>query len=104
MGDSKNIFISGKITGDPNYREKFISKKTELQQIYPQDIILSPTDIDMSNCNWLEAMGVTESIIDACDLIYFMSDWQESRGACEEHAHAAAMGIQIVEEGVDDDK
>lgn len=78
MHDKPVVFISGKITGDPNYKAKFADAKHRLER--KGRIVLSPA--------WMPAglldsdyMRMCLAMIDTADMVVFLSDWQESPGA-----------------------
>lgn len=101
------IYISGKITGDDNYRTKFATAEQRL--IRDGYKVLNPVEeadsLDMVHKyagleppTWSEYMRkCLVTIIDA-DAVYMLRDWQESRGARLEHYIAAELGINIVYE------
>lgn len=91
----KKVFISGKITGDPNYREKFANAEKELKE--KGHIVMNPA-IFPEGFTWEEYMKITLAMLDACDTIYLLPDWPESRGAQAEFKHAIEQGKGIVKQ------
>ena len=74
------IYIAGKITGDPNYREKFTEVAKELRQ--RGDSVMNPACLseDKEFC---------------CDATVLLPDWQDSRGARIELQTAESLGHKI---------
>ncbi len=92
------IFISGKISGDKNYKEKFAKAEEEIKKLWTTEVI-NPTEIKLpSCCEWEDYMKVCINLIDECDAVYFLKDWQESAGACTEMAAALKRNITIIRE------
>jgi hypothetical protein len=77
------IYIAGKITGDPEYKQKFDTVRDNLQA--DDVVILSPADLPagMSNEDY---MLICLSMIFSADAVMFLPDWQISLGAQIEHA------------------
>lgn len=85
------IYLSGKITGDLNYFEKFMSKQLELQERYPQHEIVNPALLNwvIKDASWKCYMDMCIPLLDACDAIYMLEDHLESKGAHIELAKAS---------------
>ena len=85
------IYISGKITGDPNFREKFQKAEDFIQERYPNQEVINPAKITLPECcGWEDYMDVCLMLLDKADTLYLLEDWQESRGSRMEHGYALA--------------
>lgn len=105
--EKKLIYISGKITGDDNYRAKFAMARDRLTRDGYN--VLNPVERADRLDRLRQAMGYAAptwsdymreclvAIIDV-DAVYMLRDWQESRGARLEHYIAEELGINIVYE------
>lgn len=103
----KLIYISGKITGDDNYRTKFaMAEKRLIRDGYD---VLNPVEVGdrldrlylgagLAAPTWSEYMRKCLLAISDADALYMLRDWQESRGARLEHYIASELGIKIVYE------
>lgn len=83
------IYIAGKITGDPEYKSKFLLKEVELS--FAGHTAINPALMP----NGLEPkdyMRLSFAMIDSADAVYFMSDHKESRGASLEKAYCEYIG------------
>lgn len=101
------IYISGKITGDDNYRAKFaMAEKRLIRDGYS---VLNPVEgadwldrmyeaAGLAPPSWSEYMRKCLLAISDADALYMLRDWQESRGARLEHHIASELGIKIVYE------
>lgn len=91
------VYISGKITGDDKYKEKFALAESALNlQGYKT---INPARIDLGpDATWEQYMELDLYLLGACDAIYMLTDWTESRGASAEWGFAKAKGIKIMEE------
>lgn len=103
----KLIYISGKITGDDNYRTKFAMAENRL--IRDGYDVLNPVEVGdrldrlhqalgRAAPTWSEYMKKCILLISDVKEVYVLRDWQESRGARLEHYIASELGINIVYE------
>ena len=103
----KLIYISGKITGDDNYRIKFATAEQRL--IRDGYKVLNPVEeadkldrvhqaLGIAAPTWSEYMWKCIQVIRDADEVYMLRDWQKSRGARLEHYIASELGITIVYE------
>lgn len=93
------VFISGKITGDPNYREKF--KKAEDWLKEHNFTVLNPA-VFPGGMTIADYMNIGINMLSAADWVYMLSDWEESRGARIEHEYAKYVGKHIAYERSED--
>jgi hypothetical protein len=91
----KTIYISGKISGDINYQNKFedaeaLLAKAGYHAINPVKYVL-PKDKD----NWHDAMKTVLSVMLCCDGIALLPDWADSKGAKIEEGLAYELNIPV---------
>lgn len=96
-----HIYISGKITGDENYKFKFNIAVSELYKKYEllNPIITSMPSkehLKLEDATWEECMSECLLYLDECDTIYMLRDWKESKGACIELGYAIAKDMQVI--------
>jgi len=84
------VYIAGKITGLPNYREVFAEKEKEL--IAEGHTVMNPAVLPYPGFEHHEYMHICKAMIDVCDLVLFMKNAKESAGAKEEMSYAAKAG------------
>lgn len=72
------IYISGKITGDPNYKEKFSSIKKDLEA--EGYIVLNPAVLPQGLSNE-DYMRICFAMIDTADAVAFIEGFVDSPGA-----------------------
>lgn len=90
------VFISGKMTGEPNYnREKFFEVEEELKQ---EDlfIVLNPAVLP-DGLKHEEYMSICYAMIDVCDMVVMLSGWEHSKGAMMERGYAIANNKAVNE-------
>ena len=87
------VFISGKISGDENYREKFNRAERNLAALGYN--ILSPAILP-GWLEWPEAMGITCEMVRTANAICMLPDWRGSKGAATEKALAEELGKNVL--------
>lgn len=96
------IYISGSISNDPDYKQKFKKAEIYLANKFKR-IIINPVEyaermFDVKNTSWHDFMIYDLTLLKGCDKIFMLKDWKESVGACIEHMWAEKLGIEIVYE------
>lgn len=81
------VYIAGKITNDPNFKEKFHKKEIEL--ISQGHSVMNPAILPKGFA-YEDYMEVCFAMIDTCDVVCLLADWQESNGASRERLYAWA--------------
>lgn len=92
----KKVYISGPITGDENFREKFNNAaKTLLNSGYK---VLNPANVNdvMPVANYEEYMKADLLLLGICYAIYMLKGWQKSCGANRELGFAMAKNMEII--------
>lgn len=86
----KKVYIAGKITGDPDYQEKFL-KAAGFVQYVGKDIPLNPATLPLGM--WLaDYMRICFAMIDVADVVVFLPDYQDSDGAWLEFLYCEYVG------------
>lgn len=85
------IYIAGKITGNPNYKEQFAVAEERLKAEGHQ--VINPTwkPLGLPYKQYID-MGLME--LSQCDAIYLLSNWKDSKGARMEYIYALTVGLE----------
>ncbi|MDY2756465.1 MAG: DUF4406 domain-containing protein [Candidatus Treponema excrementipullorum] len=88
------IYIAGKITGDPKYREKFEKVASSLRG--HGFSVMNPACLseDKEFC-WDDYMAITAAMQERCEATVLLPDWQDSKGARIELQTAERLGQKI---------
>jgi hypothetical protein len=78
-------FISGAISADPHYREKFAKAAKKLEA--EGHVVLSPHILPLG-LEYAAYIRICAAMLIECQGVYFLTDWKESGGAPIEHALA----------------
>lgn len=92
----KRIYLSGAITGVPNYKKDFEIIKLDLQSKGYKRII-NPAELDevIINGDYEEYMEICIKLIDMCDLVILIPGWEKSAGANREMGYALGKNIAV---------
>lgn len=91
------VYIVGKISGDENFYSKFKKAKEFLEHTGYTKIIV-PTCVP-DNLPYTCYAPISIAFVQACDVVYALSDWKESKGAKAEVSYALMTGKIVIEEG-----
>lgn len=92
-GRRMKIYIAGKITGEPNYKEKFDIAATSLEA--QGHIVLNPAELPEGMLP-ADYMRICFAMIDTADAIYLLKGWYSSSGASIERNYAMYTGKSIL--------
>ena len=81
------VYIAGKITGLDNFKEVFAEAEETLKALghNPMNPAMLPKGFEYE-----EYMRVCFAMIDVCDGVHFLDNWQDSEGAKREYHYALA--------------
>lgn len=97
------VYISGAITNDPDYRQKFMQKAKELQnlgyEVVNPVVISAHLEMKMGKQNVKYEDYLREDIKELlrCDGIASITGWEKSKGAKLEHLIARVLKITVVD-------
>lgn len=83
------IYIAGKITGDPQYKEKFGRIERHLEG--DGYTVLNPAKLP-TGMTCADYMRICFAMIDSADAVAFLPDWNKSVGARLEYAYCDYIG------------
>jgi len=86
-------YIAGKITDNPDYMEQFATAESFLKQ--NGHFVMNPTVLP-PGFEHHEYMKVCFSMIDVCEGIYLLDNWQDSKGAKMEYEYATTNGKMVI--------
>lgn len=83
------IYIAGPVTGVPNYKDAFYKGVVEVEQmlcyIDRPFVIITPLDICEDDWSWGKSMFFCIKTLLGCNMVYFLRNWEKSKGASIEH-------------------
>lgn len=99
---ARTIYIAGKISGDPNYKEKFEAAQKQLEAA--GYVVLNPAWLPSEGFEYDAYMRISRAMLRECEEICMLPDWKDSRGAMEEYIYAQKFEKGICFLGRDGDK
>lgn len=89
------IYISGPITGNPEFKRDFAAAAAEIRAAGYEAI--NPAENELpEGAQWADYMRSDIRLLIDCDAIYMLPGWRNSKGAKIEHDIAAALDIAIL--------
>ena len=93
------IYISGPISGDPNYLKKFANAEHYLASHYSGNVI-NPASVlsrlPLPELEYKDLMRLCLDLLSMCDSICMLQGWRESRGAVLEYHYAVTHDFRII--------
>ena len=80
------LYLAGKITGDPNYKEKFLRAQKALEE--QGHLVMNPANLT-EGFPWEDCMPICFAMIDASEATAMLPDWADSQGAMLEQEYTA---------------
>ena len=90
------VYIAGKITGLENYQQKFRAAQDRLEARGYS--VMNPAVLPLG-FDYEDYMRICFAMIDVCDAVYMLDNWEDSPGAIREHLYAWRTGKEIMFEG-----
>jgi len=91
------VYIAGKITGDPKYREKFDAGVLHVIGLgWEPGKVVNPVNECQADWRWSRCMVRCLRLMSGCEWVAMLPDWRESRGARIEHAVANCLGKSVI--------
>lgn len=87
------IYIAGKISGDSKYREKFQRVEKEMEN--KGFVVLNPAALP-EGMRPADYMRICFAMMDCADVVAFLPDYEQSRGAQLEWAWCQYVGKQTM--------
>jgi hypothetical protein len=87
------IYIAGPITGDPNYKDKFLTAEQVLAA--KGHTVWNPANNPEGFAHH-EYMTVCLPAVQFCDAVLMLPGWKKSVGALQEYAHAIQYKKRIL--------
>lgn len=85
------IYIAGKISGNPNYKEDFANLREWILGKYPSGKILNPASLP-EGMTAADYMRICLAMIDSSDLVVFSESANNSKGAILEKEYCKYVG------------
>ena len=89
------LYIAGKITDNPNYKEQFAKSEKALKE--QGHVTMNPAILP-DGFEHGEYMRICFSMIDVCEGIYLLENWRDSKGATMEHHYALSRNKVVLME------
>lgn len=88
------VYLSGPITGAPDYKERFLAAENKIKEKGFTEII-NPARIEIECLSWQEYMEIDMTLLDMCDTIIMLEGWERSKGAKIEKEYAEKKSYNV---------
>ncbi len=85
------IYIAGKITGDPDYKQNFSDAAEAVKKTFTDAVIINPAE-HPEGLSAAEYMRLCFAEIDMADFVVVLPNWFNSRGARLEKEYCEYIG------------
>ena len=86
------VFISGRITGDPDYKKKFADAACFIERKLGDAVVLTPADLP-KGLKEKDYMRISLAMLEAADIAVFLSGFSQSKGSVAEYSYCKKLGI-----------
>ena len=93
---NKSVYISGKISGLPIVLAKSNFGRIEKKLLKLGYKPVNPFELPFKCNNWYFRMAICLIALTFCKYVYFMRNWEDSRGARIEYKWAKFLGKEII--------
>ena len=90
------VYISGKITGNENYKNDFLKAECWLKLHDHKVINVAKIGDALPKLTYHQFMAIDYKLIELCDAIFMLDGWQKSKGACAELSYAKSLGKKVL--------
>ena len=92
------FYLSGQISGNPNFMENFDKAEQTIKVFYPEAEVINPAKVGdaLPQLKHEEYMQISFSLVDFSDVVVMMNGWRLSCGASQEYGYAKAKGKKIM--------
>ena len=90
------IYISGRITDNPNYVDDFFNAEKWLIEQGNETINPSNLEITFPSLKYEQYMALDYKLLEMADGIFMLHNWQKSKGACAELSFAKSLGKKVI--------
>ncbi len=93
MNEKMKVYIAGKISGDHDYYAKFKAAQEDLED--QGFTVINPAELPEGMCQ-ADYMRICFAMIESADVVAFLPDYEESKGAQLEWAWCQYVGKQTM--------
>ena len=90
----KTVYLAGKITNDPDYKENFKEAEDYFNSLGGY-VVLSPTILPDKGFEYYAYIRMSMAMLNECEAVCMIPGWHESQGAKSEYEYATTMGREI---------
>ena len=96
MERGKIVYLSGRISGNDNYKKDFEKAYDFLNEL--GYVVLNPSNLDVvgNGLAYEKYLQICYRLVDVADIIFMVSGWQKSKGANAELSYAKSLGKKVM--------
>lgn len=92
---STTVYLSGKISGNPRYKEQFAEAEEFLKDKYTVINVAKVVEA-LPSLELIKYVQLDFELIKLCDVIFMIDGWQKSKHAAAELTYAKSIGKKVL--------
>ena len=95
----RKIYLSGAISGNPDYKFQFLDQEQRLKRIYGDNVVVLNPSIFPDGLSQHDYMQLSIVMLNIADAVMMLDGWENSHGARVERDYALKCNKYVFNQG-----